>query len=384
MRILLISGRYPPIPCGIGDQTQRLASTLAKRGHQVSIFTSRNTAIPRMTEPEGVRVFREAVSWGDEDRAAIAGAVQRQNAEIVHIQYHANAFRWHPMVTTLPLRLKKMSGPAKLRVVVTPHDLSGPIRFLPSPVRRAWMLPLLLSSDGIVVTTERFASLLRRLPLLRREPIHIPLGSSIDVSPDADRRVIRKGLGVGENDFFVVRFGFVRNPEIGFFKPLLQAVRLLMSDGRRIKLLFVGSENPGGREFVLSCSKSLGIANCVFVKGYSAANEVSGYLASADAAAQLYPDGVRGSRSALVAALLHGVPTLAFRAGGVPSWLHHEENIFLVPSRKPSALAGAFARLMSDPKLREHLSRNAPKAVSRWERIAEQTEQFYENLMKTA
>lgn len=313
----------------------------------------------------------------------ILNVVQRQNAEIVHIQYHADAFRWHPMVTLLPLRLKKMFRATKLRVVVTPHDLSGPVRFLPSPVRRAWLLPLLFFSDGVVVTTERYASLLLRFPLLRRDPAHIPLGSSIDVCPNVDKQTVRKNLGVNEDDFLAVRFGFVHNLQVSFIKPLLQAIRLLADEGCRIKFLFIGLEEPGGHEFVLSLAKSLGIAEHVLVTGYCPESAVSRYLTSADAAVQLYPDGVSRSRSALVATLAHGLPTLAFRTGYVPSWLRHEENILLVSSKKPFCLTRALARLMSDPKLQERLRTNAPRGIARWERIAEQTEGFYKNLMKT-
>lgn len=384
MRILLISGRYPPLPCGIGDQTQRLATALVRRGHQVSIFTSRDTtARPCMTEEEGVQVFREAVSWSDDDRARIADVVQRQNVEIVHIQYHADAFHWHPMVTMLPLRLKKMFRPMKFRVVVTPHDLSGPIRFLPSLVRRVWLLPFLLFADGVVVTTERYYSLLRRLPLLHREPTYIPLGSSIAVYSNVDKQTVRKNLGVNKGDFFVVRFGFVHNVRASFIRQLLQAIRLLVNAGHPIKFFFIGSVEPKGREFVLSLAKSLGIGKHLLLTGYCPESEVSRYLSSADAAVQLYPDGVSGSRAALVTTLAHGLPTLAFRTGTVPSWLRHEENVLLVPSRKPSHLARALARLMSDPKLQKRLRANAPRGVAGWGKIADQTEELYKNLMET-
>ncbi|GEM_PF-3429176 len=386
MRILLISGKYPPLPCGIGDQTQRLAAALVRRGHQVSIFTSLNaTARPFATKEGGIQVFREAVSWNEEDRARILRTIQRQNAEIVHIQYHADAFRWHPMVTTLPLGLKREFHAKKIRVVVTPHDFSGPVRFLPSLIRRAWLLPFLFFSDGVVVTTERYASLLRRFPLLRRELACIPLGSSVDVYPNADKQMVRKSLGVNEGDFFVVRFGFVHihNVRVCFIRQLLQAIRLLVKAGYPIKFLFIGSLEPKGREFVLSLAKSLGIPERILVTGCPPKREIFDYLSSADAAVQLYPDGVSGSRSGLVTTLAHGLPTLAFQTGDVPSWLRHEENILLVPSRKPSHLARALARLMSDPKLQERLRANAPRGVTGWERIAEQTEGFYKSLTKT-
>jgi glycosyltransferase involved in cell wall biosynthesis len=59
-----------------------------------------------------------------------------------------------------------------------------------------------------------------------------------------------------------------------------------------------------------------------------------------------------------------GLPTIATRVGGIPSFLTHGETALLVPPRDPSALANAIERFVRDAELRERL-RNCGRALMR-------------------
>lgn len=50
-----------------------------------------------------------------------------------------------------------------------------------------------------------------------------------------------------------------------------------------------------------------------------------------------------------------GLPTIATRVGGIPSFLTHGETALLVPPRDPSALANAIESFVRDAELRERL-----------------------------
>jgi glycosyltransferase involved in cell wall biosynthesis len=59
-----------------------------------------------------------------------------------------------------------------------------------------------------------------------------------------------------------------------------------------------------------------------------------------------------------------GLPTIATRVGGIPSFLTHGETALLVPPRDPSALANAIESFVHDAELRERL-RNRGRALMR-------------------
>jgi glycosyltransferase involved in cell wall biosynthesis len=74
------------------------------------------------------------------------------------------------------------------------------------------------------------------------------------------------------------------------------------------------------------------------------------------------PCGVVG-----VEAGLYGVPSVAFRVGGIPDWLHSGENGFLAPGDPPTAagLAEAVVRAL-DPNIHPILCNGARKLAQSW------------------
>lgn len=57
-------------------------------------------------------------------------------------------------------------------------------------------------------------------------------------------------------------------------------------------------------------------------------------------------------------AMLRGKPVVAFAVGGIPEWLHHEQNGLLVQPGNVSGLAQAMERLLRDPALAVRLGEN--------------------------
>ena len=63
MRVLMISDFYPPHIGGVERQVQTLSRELARRGHQVSVATTRYAESPVFEVDEGVRVYRQLAGW---------------------------------------------------------------------------------------------------------------------------------------------------------------------------------------------------------------------------------------------------------------------------------------------------------------------------------
>src|SRR6478752_805121 len=61
MQILFANYEYPPIGGGGGDVMAALAAELTKRGHDVTVLTSRAFGLPAESVEDGVRVIRVPV-----------------------------------------------------------------------------------------------------------------------------------------------------------------------------------------------------------------------------------------------------------------------------------------------------------------------------------
>jgi glycosyltransferase involved in cell wall biosynthesis len=94
MRILFVTHRYPPHTGGVETHVREIATRLADRGHDVTVFSAdAGPDVPSEHTDDGVRVRRfRSVSPGGAFYVApqLALAVRRADAEVVHAHnYHA-------------------------------------------------------------------------------------------------------------------------------------------------------------------------------------------------------------------------------------------------------------------------------------------------------
>jgi glycosyltransferase involved in cell wall biosynthesis len=76
------------------------------------------------------------------------------------------------------------------------------------------------------------------------------------------------------------------------------------------------------------------------------------------AGALVLPSLTEGFPQVINEALSLGLPVVATRVGGIPSFLEHEVTALLMPPRDIPALAEAVQRIITDEALRQRLSRN--------------------------
>ncbi len=388
MRIMLIAGKYPPQQCGIGDYTHRLARELGGCGHQISILTS--------TSAEGesdvhriqgnLKIIRGVPRWDSRIFAIVLNHMRLNKVELVHIQFDAYSFSCHPLVTLLPLFFKTSIRWDRPKVVVTFHEMAGPSSVVfPGPARRAWLLPLMFFSDAIVLTNERHMSHMRNVPLLRSKIHLIPLGSNIERKDKAkiDISVVKRKLGVADDELLLVRFGFIDRFRLRQLDTLLAALKHVSAKGHKVKMLFVGAIHPDAQAGMIELARSMALEARVLWTGFSPAEDVSAYLSSADIGVFPYPDGVSEKRGTLLAAMCHGLPLVTTHKGHVSSMFIQRENILLVPVGDHKQMAEAIEELIVDEELRNRLSGNAVKAVEgcNWEAIGKKTDELYRLLV---
>ncbi len=401
MRVLFITGEFPPMQGGVGDYTDALARELAKNGVQVRAVTSVHAK-----GEHAVPVLPIITHWNWAALLDIWNSLRDFQPDIVHIQYQTGAFRMHPAINFLPrltpIFLGKMQTMSAR--VVTFHDLRVPYLFPKAGGVRSWVTrELAQSCDGIIATNaEDFEGLLA----WSCRPALIPIGSNIPTRLPSgfDRAAWRLRLGVAENDLLLCHFGFV-NARKGI-ETLVRALaeipdaKLLMVGGK------VGASDPTNIAFLGQMQDLIAerdLTTRVLWTGYTPPEIVTANMRAADLCVLPYREGATFQHGTLMAAIAHAMPIVTTAAplkmgpaqgsGGMVRQsrtssnllprLADCENCLLVPPDDPHALAQAICRAAAAPELRARIGAGAGElaAFFSWDRIAEQHLDFYGRLL---
>ncbi|MCC7354780.1 MAG: glycosyltransferase family 4 protein [Anaerolineae bacterium] len=382
MRILLISGEYPPMQGGVGDYTRELGTALAQQGAEVHVLTTRQAVLG----PEAIIVHPLISRWGWGMWRQAETLARQVQASIVHIQYQTAAYGMHPAINLLPRRLRRATT---LRCLVTFHDLKEPYLFPKAGAVRRWVNRVLARAcDAVVVTNQEDEAAIQKEGLATALHL-IPIGSNIAPAPppDYDRADWRRRHGAAPDDVALCYFGFLNASKGG--ETLIRALSLLAAD-RRYHLWMVGGQvgasDPTNRAYLSRVQALIGesgLEERVRWTGYTTAAEVSANLLAADIAVLPYRDGVSFRRGSLLAVLAHGLPIVTTQPALPLRELADGKTALLVPPDDPPALAAAVARLAADTALRERLGESARRVAAGfgWERIAARHLELYRKVI---
>lgn len=91
MRILLATGSFPPMKCGVGDYSQNLSDALAADNRfRVGILTS--TIGAGRDKVENIEVFPVIKKWGLIETLKVIKIIRNWSPDIVHIQYPTQGY----------------------------------------------------------------------------------------------------------------------------------------------------------------------------------------------------------------------------------------------------------------------------------------------------
>jgi len=396
MKVLFLSGEFPPEVGGVGDYTAFLAGALQEQGVEVVVLTSRRVRVAK----QPFAVHSRMPHWGWSAWLTALRVAREEGPDVVHLQYQTAAYAMHPAVCLLPAWLRGKG----YNVATTFHDLREPYVFPKAgPLRRLLTRTLAGSSAAVVAVTPEDLALLRDWLEPALDRLHaIPIGSNIlppaDGPTDAERAAFRARFGVLADEALVGYFGMLN--ESKGLETLLESFAQLVSGGVACRLLIIGGEagasdptNEGARRRFVEALSARGLAEVVSFTGHLEPAGVSLALASLDVCLLPYREGVSLRRGSLMAAMAHGCPIVtttpsapaAPAAPGLPLPAG-ERDVLLVPSEDAVALAVAARRLVSDPELRRRLGEEA-QALARsftWDKIARAHVSLYETLIAAA
>ena len=361
MKLLLITGSFPPMKCGVGDYSYRLVGALADDPHfKVAVLTS--VAAADMAKLDGVEVFPVVKSWDLAEAPKVIKIIRAWKPDIVHIQYPTQGYG----KGLLPGILPAMSFLLGTTIVQTWHEgysrRNAPGLFLRS-----------VAPSGLVVVRPGYKDKLH--PLLRwalwnKKCVFIPNASTI---PRID---------VGEQEKHELRMRYLKSQQrlivfFGFVYPH-KGVDLLfeISNPESDAIVIAGEIGDGGEYFQKIKRRTLTPPwlGKVTITGFLPSGEVAGLLAAADAVILPFRDGGGEWNTSLHAAGLQGsfVITTSRDRNGYDS----EHNVYYAKLNDVQEMRSALDGHAGTR--REH---STDMVGGEWHRIAVQHRSLYETLL---
>jgi len=354
MRVVMVSGSYPPQPCGVGDYTQRLVDELRRAGISVDVVTTETS-----NRTSAVPVQYTLRKWTIRNWIAALRWMRSEQYDIMHIQYPARFYGYRPSLGFLTI-LAKVFIPG-LPVVISLHEFR-----ITHLLRKLTSVALLSPASAILLTAESERTVVERwMPWIRSRLHVLPLASTIpEVLTSMDRRTqLRRSYGIADEETVFVYFGLL-HPNKGIEK-LLQSFHAVHQKNSRTRLLMLSLFEPSTTPYHASLQETvarLKIADAVVWAGYLDNLGVSEHLASADIGFFPFQDGVTLRRLSFMTAMTHGLPILTTSGDAVTSeiGLQDGENVFLIRAdASAEETADRLLALAEDSRLRARLASGA-------------------------
>jgi glycosyltransferase involved in cell wall biosynthesis len=320
IRVLLISGSYPTIKCGVGDYTAQLARALARRDDtEVCVLTDADArSSPDLDQ--GVQLFSVIHGWKFTEASSIIRKVIDWRPDVVHMQFGSSRYHLKILPWLMPVLLRFQ----KLTVVQTWHEWpEDPLRFLRN-------LPNALARGGLVVVKPEIdvamSQWYRRL-IQHKCFRFIPNASAIpQVCLTDDERALVRGRFTLGADKLVAFFGFANSR-----KGVEDIFKIVDPKSNFLVLVCELDSSDSYHRLLLDQINSEPWRGKVMVTGFLPPEEVGCILAAADAVVLPFPNGGGGWSTSTSAAVAQG--TFVLVTSNSKYGYDPEENIYYAHPR---------------------------------------------------
>jgi glycosyltransferase involved in cell wall biosynthesis len=368
MRILIVTGSYPPDVCGGGDYTFQLAASLVQKGLDVSVLTTfdvadsegrtageaigtgEGTSLCGVLDIARVKVVRKVDSWSPRRTMyAAREMILAAKPDVIHVQYPTIGYKMG-----LGPQWLTMVKPESIPLVVTLHEAS-----MVHVLRRASLVPFRFA-DRIITTTNEEADYISCLLWIQRVKIDvIPVGSNIP----------RSDVTFKDEPPVITYFGlFYPAKGLERFLEVAREARILM--GEKVRFRICGQIHPKYADYYRKLRDLEGSKDVEWVIGADNLS-VADLLKRSFIGLFPYPDGATFRRGTLVASLDNGLPVITTRGPKTPDVLKNRENIMFADSI--DEFLGAICQLLNDRDVYETIAANARElgSIFTWDSIAD-------------
>lgn len=347
MRVLLVSGIWPPDIGGPASHGPDLGRFLVERGHEVRAVASAGPEVMRPGFPLRtldrearlpVRLFTGAIGLLDAS----------YRADVVYATGIYARSSLAARATGVPLVMKLVNDPAFERARSLGWHVDG-LESFQSPSRDARLVALKALRAATLAVPRRFVVPSRYLAGfvqgwgVARDRIEVVPNPEPERVPPVDRDALRSRLGItGPTAVFAGRF--VAQKDL----PTLIAA---FSQVREARLVLVG-DGPERGEAERRVQEE-GLAGRIRFEPATSRSGAMEWMQAADVA--VLASSWENYPHAVAEALAVGTPVIATSVGGVPEMVAPDVNGLLVEPGDPEAFRSAVNRLFGDPALLESM-----------------------------
>ena len=379
MQILFCNYEYPPIGGGGGVVMAAMAAELARRGHDITVLTSRAFGLPRDVVEDGVRVVRVPVFF----RRQVAVANLPSMAAYLPMGFWRglrlgrsrpfDVINTHFAVPSGPLGhwlSRRLQIPNVLSVhggdLFDPSKPSSPHRhgFLRSPIAN-----LLTRADAVVAQSRDTASNVARIYGVERPVELVPLGIA---RPPARVRSHRASFGIPDTAFVMTTVG-----RLVARKAAPQLVQVLAAAKHRDLYLLVVGDGPDTAE-IQRAANELGVSERVKLLGYVTERQKYAALGMSDLFVSTSQH--EGFGLVFLEAMAFGLPVVCYNRGGQIDFLSTPTTGAVIRLNDLAAFTRAVCDLHASPERRAEIRRHNLAAVETYfiDRCARRYEAIFE------
>lgn len=366
MRILLVTGRYPPSKCGVGDYTQKLAEALLNVSDtHVGVLTSQ--ILDHKSEPEGlVEVFDIANKWDFSELLKLVVQIRSWKPSIIHMQYPSLGFIKPGMPSLLPFVCRLLG----MTVVQTWHE--------PHLVDRRYRaksflhyLSMSLGANGLIFVRANYLDLLSGVyrGVIKKTPqVFIQNASPLPISTlDSLHRNLLRSKYLGSCRRLIVFFGFVyQNKGVDLIFKI--------ANSKSDSVIIVGAmENNEYSRYLIDVALSNGWReDQIHFTGFISPQSAADLLAAADAVVLPFREGSGEWNTSVHSALAQG--TFVVTTAISPRGDEADRNMYTAAPCDIVAMHNA---------LNQHAGRRTSPILTedQWKNIANAHVHFYQRLL---
>ncbi len=380
MRILIVNYEFPPIGGGGGIATYYIARELCRKGHSVSVLTSRFRELRWHEELEDIQIYRVPVLRKRRDYCSVLEMATFILSSLPMLFYLLLTRKFDLLhiffgVPSGPLGYiaKKIFGiPYIIRM--GGGDVPG---FRPFQYKYLYTMltPFLnilwRNAEFLVANSDGLRDMAQRV--FPGQPIHV-IPNGVDLYRFNNR--LQRCPTPEVRILFVSRL--IRRKGLQF---LIDAMPTIRKQAHVPFVIHVVGDGPDKELFTRQIEER-GVNEYFRFHGYVDHGKLPDYYLDADLF--VLPSLAEGMPNVVLEAMGSGLPIVATKVPGSEELVHDGQNGFLIEHDKPEELIRALVSLINKRSLREKMGCQS-KAIAReygWDRVADDYMELYRNTVR--
>lgn len=378
MRIAQVSATFPPYMGGTGNVCYHYADELAKRGHEVTVFTSRYPDCD-YTYPDYFTVKRYRPLFRIGNAPFIPQLFGLDTFDIIHLHY---PFYFGGEMIYLLDKIRNRS------YIVSYHNnvvMQGLLKYPINIHTRVISRRILENAEKIIVPTMDFftATVQPLLSLPKREVAEIPNGVDLTYFT-RDGYMIRHEYGISSHMKVILFVGALDSAH--YYKGLevlMRSMKLAERQSQPSVLLVIGDGNL--KPYYQNLARQYGIGERTIFTGTipEPVTLACHFLASDIVVYPTVADTIESFGMVAAEGMAAGKPVIASNIPGVRCVVDHLSTGLLVKPGDERDLADAILYLLDNPAIRQEMGKNGRLKVERcytWEKVIGRLEEEYSNV----